>query len=275
MTRKRQQVRFWLRTQLAALVNVQRVTFPQPSIAAEPIREADLIVQTWSGVVIHLHLVDEPLKTPRIKRLLDQGTGSGVVNLFLLDAELMPRAGETVHEDRWYVPFAFLTNDWLYTYALEGETPVIRTLTFVPHTRHELEVRAAGPITIQNLRHYRSTSRHHHLKGYWLLADFETERSAQSPLHRPPQGEWFPPPGQQKTAPPTGSLNGVAAALDDSYRLLGVTRASSYEEVKAAFRRLVFQVHPDVSALPRPVAEERFRALNDAYERIKDLNSWA
>ncbi|HUN05816.1 MAG TPA: J domain-containing protein [Aggregatilineales bacterium] len=275
MTRKRQQMRFWLRGQLSALVNVQRVTFPQASLAADPIREADLIVQTWSGVVIHLHLIDEPLKMPRVKRLLDQSTGSGVVNLFMLDAELLPRPGEKVHEDRWYVPFAFLTNDWLYSYHLEGEQPVIRTLSFVPYARHELEARAAGPIAIQNLRHYRSTSRHHHLKGYWLLADFETERSAQSPHHRPPQGEWFPPPGQQKSTPPTSPLSGFAAALDDSYRLLGVTRAASYEEVKAAFRRLVFQVHPDVSALPRPVAEERFRALNEAYERIKDLNSWS
>lgn len=274
MTRKRQQVRFWLRGQLSALVNVQRVSFPQPSLAAEPIREPDLIVQTWSGVVIHLHLIDEALKAPRIKRLLDQATANGVVNLFLLDSDLLPRPGEKVHEDRWYVPFAFLTNDWLYSYSLEGEAALIRTLAFVPYARHELETRAAGPVTIQNLRHYRSTSRHHQLKGYWLLADFETERSAQSPLHRPPQGEWFPPPGQQ-APPPTGPLSGVAAALDDAYRLLGVSRASSYEEVKAAFRRLVFQVHPDVSALPRPVAEERFRALNAAYERIKELNSWS
>jgi len=156
MTRKRQQMRFWLRGQLSALVNVQRVTFPQASLVADPIREADLIVQTWSGVVIHLHLIDEPLKMPRVKRLLDQSTGSGVVNLFMLDAELLPRPGEKVHEDRWYVPFAFLTNDWLYSYHLEGEQPVIRTLSFVPYARHELEARAAGPIAIQNLRHYRS-----------------------------------------------------------------------------------------------------------------------
>jgi DnaJ-class molecular chaperone len=34
------------------------------------------------------------------------------------------------------------------------------------------------------------------------------------------------------------------------------------------------QVHPDVSALPRPEAARRFKELNKAYEYLKEVHGW-
>jgi curved DNA-binding protein CbpA len=62
--------------------------------------------------------------------------------------------------------------------------------------------------------------------------------------------------------------------LDQSYALLGVRPGATYAEVKLAFRKMALQTHPDVSALPPHLAEERFKALSEAYAYIKQANRW-
>jgi DnaJ like chaperone protein len=63
--------------------------------------------------------------------------------------------------------------------------------------------------------------------------------------------------------------------LRDAYAALGVTQTATPAEIKRAYRKLISQNHPDKLAsrgLPesmRPVAEERSRELNSAYDLIK------
>ncbi|HEV2811319.1 MAG TPA: molecular chaperone DnaJ [Acidimicrobiales bacterium] len=54
----------------------------------------------------------------------------------------------------------------------------------------------------------------------------------------------------------------------DYYELLGVTRSSSGEDIKRAYRRLARELHPDTNA--DPAAEERFKELGVAYETLSD-----
>ncbi len=67
--------------------------------------------------------------------------------------------------------------------------------------------------------------------------------------------------------------------LTDAYAALGVTSSSTPAEIKRAYRKLISKNHPDKLAargLPesmRPVAEERSRELNSAYDLIKDARS--
>lgn len=66
------------------------------------------------------------------------------------------------------------------------------------------------------------------------------------------------------------SLGGQS--LDDAYRVLGVSPDATDAEVKAAFRRLTLQYHPDrVATLGDDVrrsAEQRFKEINEAKERV-------
>ena len=54
----------------------------------------------------------------------------------------------------------------------------------------------------------------------------------------------------------------------DYYAVLGVSRSSSAEEIKKAFRKLARQYHPDVSKSPG--AEAKFKEINEAYEVLSD-----
>lgn len=57
------------------------------------------------------------------------------------------------------------------------------------------------------------------------------------------------------------------------YQLLGVKREASQKEIKLAYRRLARKYHPDVSTLKN--AEEKFKAMGEAYEILKNPKSRA
>jgi curved DNA-binding protein CbpA len=50
----------------------------------------------------------------------------------------------------------------------------------------------------------------------------------------------------------------------DYYKILGVEKNSSEKDIKAAYRKLARQYHPDVNDAPD--AEERFKEINEAYQ---------
>ena len=54
----------------------------------------------------------------------------------------------------------------------------------------------------------------------------------------------------------------------DYYAVLGVEPSAGDAEIKTAYRRLARKYHPDVSK--EPGAEEQFKAVNEAYEALRD-----
>ena len=60
---------------------------------------------------------------------------------------------------------------------------------------------------------------------------------------------------------------------DSSYKILEISPDASDEEVKKAYRKMAMKYHPDkVSHLGeefRKTADEKFKKVNEAYNRIK------
>jgi len=54
----------------------------------------------------------------------------------------------------------------------------------------------------------------------------------------------------------------------DYYKILGVSRDASQDDIRKAYRRLARKYHPDVSK--EPDAERRFKEVNEANEALKD-----
>jgi curved DNA-binding protein len=59
----------------------------------------------------------------------------------------------------------------------------------------------------------------------------------------------------------------------DYYKILGVARGASDEEVKKAYRKLARKYHPDVSKEAN--AKEKFQDVSEAYETLKDADKRA
>ena len=60
-----------------------------------------------------------------------------------------------------------------------------------------------------------------------------------------------------------------AVEYKDYYQILGLSRNASAEEIKASFRKLAMQHHPDRNPGDKQ-AEERFKAINEAYQVLSD-----
>ncbi|MCB1839001.1 MAG: DnaJ domain-containing protein, partial [Alphaproteobacteria bacterium] len=55
----------------------------------------------------------------------------------------------------------------------------------------------------------------------------------------------------------------------DFYKILGVEKDASSEDIKKAYRKLAMQHHPDRNK-DNPKAEEKFKEVNQAYDVLKD-----
>lgn len=78
-------------------------------------------------------------------------------------------------------------------------------------------------------------------------------------------------------APPAVSgqqlLDGIYCNKENCYDVLGMTRASTRQEISKAYRKLAKQYHPDVQrgdAAQRAESEEQFKRVANAYEILKD-----
>ncbi|MDR2723810.1 MAG: molecular chaperone DnaJ [Holosporaceae bacterium] len=55
----------------------------------------------------------------------------------------------------------------------------------------------------------------------------------------------------------------------DYYEILGISRASTDEEIKKAYRKMAMKYHPDRNKGDKN-AESKFKSINEAYETLKD-----
>ncbi|MDR2772067.1 MAG: DnaJ domain-containing protein, partial [Elusimicrobiota bacterium] len=56
----------------------------------------------------------------------------------------------------------------------------------------------------------------------------------------------------------------------DFYEVLGVSKAATTAEIKAAYRTLALKYHPDKNPGNNKETEDKFKEINEAYEVLSD-----
>lgn len=64
-------------------------------------------------------------------------------------------------------------------------------------------------------------------------------------------------------------MGGRGVSMRDPYQVLGLTRSSSQDEIKSAYRRLAKKMHPDLNP-GKPEIERQFKDITAAYDLLSD-----
>lgn len=271
-------VKIWLAQQLTRIDSVQKCIINQG---------ADIAVHSWRGVIIHVHLVTEPLKTRQIKKTLQEATRVGIGTLYLVDARLLPADGARVAPDEWLLAIHTLTDEKIYTYRTD-DSDTLRISQVHLNSGGKPDERDVwyGPdVPIQQLPFYRLWVKMQPIKGDWLVANLGSAAFWRHPDYRSArytaaqQAAAGAANAYERLAYGYGSSGAHVAReqlryrdprLVECYEQLSLEVGASCDDVKAAFRRLVREYHPDVSKLPKEQAEARFRLINAAYVYIRE-----
>lgn len=273
----------WLKAHIERLIHIQTVTLNG---------SADLVIHSWSGMRLHLYLIDQPVKTRALKRTLSDNSEIGINSLFLVSERLIPADGTRIVAPEWLLALQALTSERFYVYGLDDDGPRVFTthLEIIVSTGGEHEVWRGPNVAFDQLRFFRSAVKMRAIKGDWPTADFgggafwkrsdyrafRQQRSQQQRQHRQTHWQTWSDFGNtwDAGARPQPGSNPIQEHLVACYKLMGLELSASREDVKAAFRRQALALHPDTSALPHDEAKARFHALNAAYDYIKTARGW-
>ncbi|BAT91500.1 Chaperone protein [Vigna angularis] len=87
-------------------------------------------------------------------------------------------------------------------------------------------------------------------------------------IHSPSFSTSFSSVSNPNLAPTRRRFHTVFAASSDYYSTLGISKSATGKEIKAAYRKLARQYHPDVNK--EPGATEKFKEISAAYEVLSD-----
>lgn len=214
------------------------------------------------GAVIGLGLgwmFDTASDADSVKGYRKTTRGDFAVSLMVLVAAVMKADGKVVRSELDYVK-AFL----IQKFGEESASEALKMLRDLLKQNIPIE-----DITyqIRDRLDYHSRLELLHLLYGIALADNKLQRAEQQLINQIAYFLGINSSDQQ-------SIRGMFDKADDSaYKILGVTRTSSADEIKKAYRKLATEYHPDkVSYLGddfRKDAEEKFQKINEAYEKVK------
>lgn len=269
-------VQLGLAQQIKRLNSVKNCT-----LTAEGVLSANL----WSGAAVHVYDVNAPVKSRQIKRILQETTRLGIGALFVVDLVLLPPDGERVEPSEWLLALHELSGDRIYTYRFQDGRLILGQAHFKPYGGNLREVWYGPDVVPAGIPFYRVWVKLPSIRGDWLVGnfgnelfwkqqEFRTQRDAEQAQHE----------GERVSGWTSERVYGAYAdrtvpmlqetKLQLAFQQLHLKPTAAEEDVKATFRKLARECHPDVSKLPKDEAERRFRALTEAYAYIRTTRGW-
>ncbi|RMF81707.1 MAG: hypothetical protein D6737_04215 [Chloroflexi bacterium] len=210
---------------------------------------ADSIIATLdNGKVVVVHLIETVITFPEMRDMLKSNTKAGFYTLFVFWADLiLPAAGDHYPLDDWMRALVPLSRGTLFGYDVMGQYVAVFPVHFdgIGPVRH---IRYGDDIDIAQLDGDVFASDYPDLEGTWRVAGFNFRAD----------------PASDETAYDRPRPDPVP--INPLYVVLGLKADADVAAVKAAYRHLARQYHPDINRSPG--ATEKMQAINDAYYHL-------
>lgn len=264
----------WLQQRFSQASDVKSSSIEPDNILIFQAHQANFIVQTWMGGRIYVYYLVEPPRVRDLRAVMRENSRDGIGTLFVLDGRLLPPDGETSRIEDWQECLQWLTDGSVYAVIADEDTPddpisLIQANFTASPTPQQYFCWYTRDFMIENVS-VRRREISSGIRGEWHLADIASPK-----FKRRVNYERLNQRHHYRTRTTEEVRLTPVDELRACYEVLNVRADATEREVKAAYRQVAMKVHPDVSALPAPEAERRFKQLQEAYERIKEYHGWA
>lgn len=274
----------WLRQSIRALPSVRAVHL----LGEDP---ADLLIRTWVGMSVKVYLLDGVPNLRVLKRVLQENTRNYQGTMLIAHHHLMPPDKTRLMPEDWMHALHELNSERIYTFS-PGEESLGQVHFDYLASKTEREAWHGDPVQFKHLRVLNVSAKFWPIRGNYMMADFgqnpywktseqRAERLRQRwhnrRQHAGANFVWgqYDAGGHVGGADDASLYKAYVGELERCYAVLGVSMSAPKDDVKAAFRKLARDFHPDVSNLDKAEAEARFREINAAWETIKAKKRWS
>ena len=259
----------WLASEFNNIQHVKVATTKKEKTSIFQNHDADFIVETWMNTRLYVYIIDKEMKSRTIKNTLKQNTSVSIGTLFVINQMLLPADGETAKLKDWQDDLRVLNGGAIYAYGLVDEELNITQVNFT-ETMHRNVFNCWHttdfPLDTVSVRRRDFNS---NIKGTWYIGDIASpqfkrrinkERASQRFHYRTKRTQPVDdtPPDQ----------------LQAAYLALQIEVSAGQDVVKEAFRKMAREYHPDVTEHDKQEAEQRFKEIKSAYDRIKSNRRW-
>jgi hypothetical protein len=236
-------VRTYLVNELQNLPSIDAVTHDGTDI---------ILLRTAAGQDVIVHLIERSLSLNEIKTTLTENNAAGRHTLFILWADmLLPQEERLYVPDDWMDVLLALYDGKIYGYDTYGKYISVFPVYFERQPgRYERYIRYGDSIDPSKLRCDYVEVQTAHLSGYWRMADFDSKV-----VHHRTGG-----------ASNYASSPGERSSMSSFYAVLSLPQDADKDAIRAAYRRLAREYHPDLNQSPD--ATVRMQAINVAYDHI-------
>lgn len=228
--------------------------------------ERYILLKSTEGQLIVIYFVDSPLSNNAIKKALRDNTMRGIFSLFVLDEALLPADGETSFIHPFINTMQTLFHGKVYAYHVSSDGVEVFSVQLRSEANNSKRAVYDPQINIEDLAcgHVETSFP---MQGFWGTVNFRAQVNYEAPKTRQRTHEYQRQ--QQRSGQAnrgTETLNGGGSVRKAHYDALGLAINATEIQIKAAYRRLARQYHPDLN--DSPAAKERMQQINLAYKEL-------
>lgn len=232
--------------------------------------EPEIVVETWMNSRLYVYMIDRAPKSRTLKAILKQNSRASIGSLFLIDLSLLPGDGYCGRIQGWQDDLRVLNAGAIHAFGF-GQSEVRLAQVNLDETtqRNEFVVWHTRDFPFDAVS-VRRRDCQTNIRGSWIIGDIASPKFKRRISEERAQQRFHYRTRRTQPADAT-STEQISAA----YLALEIEVGAGQEAVKEAFRKLAREYHPDVSAHEKGKAEQRFKEVKSAYDRIRSHRRWS